>query len=104
MSNLQLEALLNSLSRKFYAKIERIAKECQTEPDRVLDEGAELFRRRYRLLQGPLAQKLMALDEYSWLQSEAARLGSEQVSVAKKKERARKGGVARAKNLKTLPQ
>jgi hypothetical protein len=97
-----LEQLLRSLSRKFYAKLQSIAEECQVTPAEVLNEGAELYRQRYRLFHGPLAAKLEALWDYSQIQGSVAQLGADRLKKTFRVERARQAAEARAEKYRAL--
>ena len=103
MPDKPIQELLGSLSKKFYAKLLRIADECKTEPAVVLNEGAELFRRRYRLMNGILANRSFTpeqLESFSLVQSETARLSAARMGQEARSKRALAGAMGRIKKLK----
>lgn len=97
------ELLRKGLSRKFYAKLKRIAEEFHAEPAVIVNEGVEKWRKDKRLMQGPMAKRLQdpeKLQQYSVMQSMAAKMTAEGMSEEDLKKRALAGAKARAANLK----
>jgi hypothetical protein len=98
-----LEELLKSLSRKFWAKLKRIAEEFNVTPAEVVNEGIELYRKRHRLLNGPLAQQIAdpeRIEHYSAMQSLAGKLTAQRMGEEAVKKRALAGAKGRVASLK----
>jgi hypothetical protein len=101
----ELEDLLSEVTRnrKFWAKLQRIAAEYAVTPAKVLMEGVEDWRRKMRLINGPLAKRFKdpeQLMQYSQMQSLAGQMAAEVLGEEGIKQRAIRGGKARAANLR----
>jgi hypothetical protein len=98
----KLEEFLGGLSRKFYAKLLRVAAECNVDPSVVVNEGVELYRKRFRLMNGPLSQKLndpALLEQYSHIQQLMGKMGAGELTTEARRQRAIAGAKSRAKKL-----
>jgi hypothetical protein len=98
-----LEELLGSLSRKFEALVRRVAAECNADPKVVVTEGVKLFRKRHRLLNGPLAKRIgdeEALERYSLVQSQTGKMTTERLTAEELSKRGRAGAAASARARK----
>jgi hypothetical protein len=98
-----VEELLQSLPRKFYAKLMRAAQECKAEPATILNQGIDLYRKQYRLMNGPIGQRLNdaeKLETYSLLQSVVGRIAAQRRTPEARAALALAGARARAEKIK----
>jgi hypothetical protein len=94
---------LQNLNRKFYAKLKRVAEECNVDPSIVLNEGIDLYRKRHRLMNGPLAKRLNnpeQLEQYSRIQQIMGKMGTNEMSPQALSKRGLAGAKARAEKIK----